>query len=40
VYRLHLNNVEPGMWRATSSDDPTLSGDGFGTGWSVASGAL
>ena len=30
-YRLHLTNVEPGMWRATFSGHPMISAHGFGT---------
>jgi hypothetical protein len=30
-FRLHLTNVEPGMWRATFTGGPMLGAEGFGT---------
>jgi hypothetical protein len=30
-YRLHLTNVEPGMWRATFFGGPMFGAEGFGT---------
>jgi hypothetical protein len=29
-YRLHLTNVEPGIWWATLSTHPLMSAEGFG----------
>jgi hypothetical protein len=31
-YRLHLTNVEPGVWRATFFGGPMFEAEGFGTG--------
>ena len=30
-FRLHLTNVEPGMWRATFFGGPMVGAEGFGT---------